>query len=150
MARAYAVTGPSASGSSAKTAITVIGGTTSRPEIVDIVLGSSTTPADNAVLARCGRFTAAGTAGSSPTPSPTDPSDVASVATAGITHSAEPTYTSGQTLVELAFNQRGSARWVAVPGYELKGPATSANGLGTYLSSAGAACVINATNIFVE
>jgi hypothetical protein len=113
--RAYSVNGPAATGTANKTAVTVIGSTTARPSVFDVLLGSSTTAADNAIVAAVSRFTAAGTAGSSFTPLPLDPSDVASVATAGITHSAEPTYTANQNLLRIVFNQRATFRWVAAP-----------------------------------
>lgn len=148
--RAYSVSGPNASGSSNKTLVTVIGATTVRPRVFDIILGSQATPADQAAEYSIKRFTAAGTAGSSPTPNPLDPSDVASVATAGITHSAEPTYTAGSTLLDINLNQRATFRWVASPGMELVGPATASNGLGLSLVASTAALVQYGNVFFFE
>lgn len=132
MARAYTVNGPSATGTANKTAATVIAGTAVRPKLYEFAVGLTTAPnsTDQQLEFALQRFTAAGTAGSSPTPLPVDPGDVAAVATAGITHSAEPTYTSTGILFDQAINQRGMFRWVAQPGFEFMAPATAANGLG--------------------
>lgn len=146
--RAYSAFGPTESGSANKTAITVIASASVRPALFDIVVGNSATPADYAAKINVGRFTAAGTsAASAPTPLPVDPSDVAAVATCGHTHSVEPTYTAGGTLLQINLNQRATFRWVAQPGYELKCPATAANGIGTYMASATTAMTQNA-NVF--
>lgn len=145
--RAYSVSGPNASGSATKTMVTIIGSTTVRPRVFDLVLGSQATPADQAAEYAVTRFTAAGTAGSSPTPLPLDPGDVAAVAAAGITHSAEPTYTANTDLLVINLNQRATFRWVASPGYELVGPATANNGLGTRLVAATTA-LVNWANVF--
>jgi hypothetical protein len=147
--RAYSVSGPNASGSATKTAVTVISAATVRPRIYDVVIGNSATPADQAATYALTRFTAAGTAGSSPTPNPVDPGDVASVATAGITHSAEPTYASTD-LLQVPLNQRATFRWVANPGYELVAPATAANGIGARLVSATSALATNVSVFFFE
>lgn len=141
MARAYSTVGSNASGSSLKTLITIIGATTVRPRVFDLILGSQATPANQAAEYALTRFTAAGTAGSAYTPMPLDPSDVGAVATAGITHSAEPTYTATSNLLDINLNQQATFRWVASPGMEILGPATAANGLGLRLVAATAALV---------
>lgn len=148
--KAYAVTGPSASGSANKSAITIIGASTVRPRICDVTLGFSTVPADQAAIINLQRFTAVGTAASNPTPEPLDPNEAAALATAGITHSAEPTYTANKALLHVAMNQRATYRWVAQPDREFVGPATASNGIGAYLVSAGAAMVLEAAIVFVE
>lgn len=148
--KCYAVTGPSESGTADKTAVTIIGGSTVRPRIYDVTLGNSATPADQAALAFLARFTAVGTAASNPTPEPLDPNEAAALATAGITHSAEPTYTAGKTLLRIPFNQRATYRWVASPGSELVGPATANNGIGVKLSTATAAMILGASVLFME
>lgn len=129
--RGYSVSGPSATGTANKTAVTVVASATVRPRVYEFTIGTKTDPntTDQQLEWAIGRFTAAGTAGSAPTPNPVDPGDVAAVATAGITHSAEPTYASTY-LMNIAQNQRAVFRWVAVPGYEFVAPATAANGIG--------------------
>lgn len=134
--RAYSTNGSNATGTANKTLITVIGATTVRPCVYDVVVGSSATPADQATKLGLSRFTAAGTAGNSPTPTPLDPQDVAAIATTGNAHSAEPTYTANQTLLAISMNQRNTYRYVCNPGMEFKGPATAANGLGLQLVTA--------------
>lgn len=133
--RGYTTSGSNATGTATKTAVTIIGSTTVRPALFDLVLGYSGTPVDQQIQWAVKRFTAAGTAGNSPTPVPLDVGDVAAVATAGNAHSAEPTYTAGAIPFQVSLNSRASFRWVAVPGYEIKAPATAANGLGVQLVS---------------
>lgn len=129
MARNYTISGARAVASPTKTLLTLIGGTTTRPQIYDIVVGSTATPADNALEFILQRFTAAGTA-TAVTPAANDPADPAAIATAGVNHTVEPTYTAGQILVDIAMNQRATQRWVPSPGREIKLPATAANGVG--------------------
>lgn len=145
--RAYSVPGLSATGSATKTIANIIAATTVRPRIFDCVVGSQATPADQAMEVSLKRFTTVGTAGSNPTPLPLDPSDVASTATAGITHSGEPTYTAGGTLLDININQRSTFRWVASPGFEFVCPATASNGIGLQMVAATAA-VIEYGNLF--
>lgn len=148
--RGYTVSGPNATGTANKTLITVIATTATRPCIFDVVIGNSATPADQAAKLAVTRWTtSAGTAGSSPTPLALDPGDVAAVATAGITHSAEPTYAS-TNLLSVSMNQRATFRWVASPGYELKNPATATTGLGLQLVSATATSIFDGTVYFFE
>lgn len=147
---AYSVQGPNASGTALKTLLTVISAATIRPKIYDLIIGDSATPADQAAEFIAGRFTAVGTAGSSFTPNPLDPNDPASLASAGISHSAEPTYTANQGLLNIRMNQRATFRWVASPGSELVLPATAANGVGVYLNAATAAAVYGATVLYTQ
>jgi hypothetical protein len=149
MARAYSVSGVNASGSATKTIVTVIASATVRPRLFDVTLGSSASPADQAALYAITRFTAVGTAGTSPTPIALDPGDVAAVATAGSAHSAEPTYASTD-LLQIPLNQRATFRYVSSPGMEFLAPATSANGIGVRLVSATTALVENGSGIWFE
>lgn len=144
--RGYSAFGSNATGTANKTALTVIAATTVRPSIMEVLLGCAATPADQAANFGLNRFTAVGTsAGSPPTPRPFDPSDVAALATCGHAHSAEPTYTSGERLLSISMNQRATFRWVAIPGYELRCPASANNGLGLQLITATASTVYDAT-----
>lgn len=149
--RGYSVSGPSATGTASKTAVTVLSTTAVRPRVYEFTIGVKTDPntTDQQLEWAIGRVTAAGTAGSSPTPNPVDPGDVASVATAGITHSAEPTY-AATYLMDMVMNQRAVFRWVAVPGYELVAPATAANGIGIKNVAITATAVINSCIMFME
>jgi len=152
MARGYTVNGPSASGTANKTAVTVISSTSVRPRLFEFQVGLTTAPnsTDQQLEFLLGRTTTTGTAGSNPTPLPVDPGDVAAVATAGITHSAEPTYTASSFLADQAMNQRAMFRWVAVPGYEFLAPATASNCLGLKNVAITAAAVITGTCMWFE
>lgn len=152
MARGYVVNGPSATGTANKTAVTVIGSTSVRIRVFEFSVGLTTAPnsTDQQLEFAFGRWTtSAGTAGSSPTPLAIDPGDVAAVATAGITHSAEPTYAS-TFLFDNAMNQRAMFRWVAVPGFEFVNPATATTGLGLKNVAITASSVMTGTVMFFE
>lgn len=129
--RCYSVYSQDPVASPTKSTLGITSATTIRPEIYDVLLGSSATPADNAINWRAQRYTAAGT-NTARTPSPLDPGDPASLASGAVTHTAEPTYTSGLILFSLALNQRASHRWVADPRGPMKMPATASNGIGFY------------------
>ena len=151
MARAYVLNGPSASGTANKTAVTVVGSTTVRPRLSEFSAGTVTNPnaTDQQLEFAIGRFTAAGTAGSAPTPNPVDPADVAALSTGGITHSAEPTYASTY-FQDLPQNQRALFRWVANPGQEYVGPAAASNGIGLKNVGITAAAVMLGSLTFME
>lgn len=125
----YAVNGLSASGTGPNTATTIIGSATIRGLLSEFTAGVRTAPnaTDQQVNYTVGSTTTTGTAGSNPTPKPLDLVDpVAAVATAGITHSAEPTY-AATYWHNSDINQRGAYRWVAEVGFELGGSATANN-----------------------
>jgi hypothetical protein len=129
--RTYEFDGQRAVANPTKTAATLTGGTTYRSYIYDGWVGSSATPADNAILWYIQRTTAAGTS-TSVTPTATDPGDPAASSTAGINHTVEPTYTAGAILWHLALNQRATQRFQFDPDAPLIVPATANNGLGLY------------------
>lgn len=113
------------------TVLTLVAATTTRGWLYDIIAGSDATPADIASEFNIVRFTAAGTAGSSPTPRPLDPANPAALLTAGsAVFSVEPTYTANSSLLNFSLNQRATFRWVAIPGGEIVVPATAASGVG--------------------
>lgn len=135
MARNYSVNGNCSSASSSTLPIgNIVGATTIRPMIYDVLIGSDATPADQACKYTWQRSTTAGTwagaGGAAITPQALDPADPAALATAnqGIC-SAGPTLTASAFLLQLPMNQRATVRWVAAPGSELKIPATANNGL---------------------
>jgi hypothetical protein len=141
----YAVMGLSASGTSLKTAGTVIGTAAIRPLTSEVTVGVRTNPnaTDQQVNFQFGSFTAAGTAGSAPTPKPLDLVDpVAAVCTAGITHSAEPTYDTTYFL-DTDLNQRGLFRWVAEIGFELGVAAATTKGVAGKMTAVTAAVQIS-------
>lgn len=127
--RAYHFDGQRAVASPTKTAAGLTGGTTFRPWIYDGWVGSSATPADNALEWLAQRFTAAGTS-TAVTPSALDPGDPAASSAAGINHTVEPTYAAGAILWHLALNQRATQRFQFDPDAPLVIPATANNGIG--------------------
>jgi hypothetical protein len=139
--KAYSVICNDAGGAAPQSLANLIGSTAVRPRVYEFNVGSSATPADQAANIVLARTTAAGTAGSSPTPAPLDNAEVAAVCTAGIAHSAEPTYGT-PFLFQCPLNQRASFRWVAAPDSELIGTASASNGLGLkrHASTASYAC----------
>lgn len=150
MSRAYSVSGPSATGTANKTAAGIVGATV-RPRIYEFTVGTKTDPntTDQQLEFAVQRFTAAGTS-TAFTPLPVDPGDTASVTSAGITHSAEPTYTAAGVLFGMTQNQRAVFRWVAVPGMEFMAPATAANGIGIQNVAITATAIIRANLQFFE
>jgi hypothetical protein len=141
----YAVNGLSASGTGPQTAMTIIGSSTIRGLVSEFTVGMRTNPnaTDQQVRFAIGTTTTTGTAGSNPTPKPLDPADpVAAVATAGITHSAEPTY-AATYFMDMDINQRGLFRWVAEIGFELGGSATTSNCIGGKMIAVTAAIVMS-------
>ena len=106
---------------------TVSSATVRRVKIFEVNVGTDGTPADNVVVFDVSRQTAAGTS-TAVTPLPLDPADAAALTTCTANSTAEPTITATSSVFNIAMNQRASYRWVAAPGSELVGPATSAAG----------------------
>lgn len=136
MARVYSAVG-SAVGGTDITIVTLISATTVRPELFEIVVGSVSTPADQAIKLSIMRFTAVGTEGSGFTPTAADPASPAAAGDMGVgVFSVEPTYTASSDLLWISINQRNTFRWIAQEGRELVAPATANNGLGLRSKSA--------------
>ncbi|MCI0403569.1 MAG: hypothetical protein L0212_08610 [Acidobacteria bacterium] len=129
MAKRYAVQGSQNVASPTDSVLGVTGTTAVRPEIYDLIFGSSATPADNALNWLVQRYTVVG-AGTTVTPQSLDPNEVAATFTSLSDHTTEPTYTAGAILLNISANQRSTQRWVAAPNGALKIPATANNGLG--------------------
>lgn len=108
--------------------------TTRRAWIYDVMCGADGTPADNAMAAILDRQSTTGT-GTAVTPRPLDSSDGATTIVGTVNMTAEPTVTADTDLLEVAFNQRATFRWVASPGGELVVPATNTNGIGLRVRS---------------
>ena len=101
--------------------------------LIDASFGQNGAPSttDGDVLWQIASCTSVGTAGSNPTPKPTQPGWRASGNVCGANHSAGPTgfNTAANLLYAIPINQRASYRWMPVPGSELYWPATNLNGL---------------------
>ncbi len=148
MARRYSVVGTDTN-TAATTMLGVTSAATVRPAIYELVIGSIATPADNAWDFFLQRYTVAGTS-TAFTPVALDPADPASLASAGVNHSVEPTYTANAYLGRFSGNQRATFRWVANPGSELKMPATAANGIGLLSQTAVGSAVAMTFTIYFE
>jgi hypothetical protein len=141
----YSINGLSASSTGPKTAATIIGATTVRPLLSEFSVGVRTNPnaTDQQVEYAVGSTSTVGTAGSNPTPKPLDLADpIAAQCTAGITHSAEPTYDTGYWF-DTDLNQRGAFRWVAEIGFEMAGAATTSHCVAVKLVGVTAAAQIS-------
>ena len=130
MARKYAVEGANAAAPAPKTILTLIAAATTRAWIYDIIIGNSSSPLDLASKFDVMRFTAVGTAGTTPLGRALDPQNPAALITCGTGHSAEPTYTVDTELLTISLNQRATFRWVASPGGELVTLVTALSGIG--------------------
>lgn len=133
----YSITNGSTTGAGTQqaTATTYVGplvsmvnsATVRRIKLYDILIGTNGTPADNFMEFEVQRVTAA----SSLTilaANALDPADAAALTTCAVNSSLGGTVATGQ-LFYVGINQRASYRWVAAPGSELVGPATSSAGL---------------------
>ena len=104
---------------------------TNRGRLVDLVVGSVATPADQAADFLLNRTTAVGTEGSGLVPNNLDPGGPAGDCDSGLgVFTAEPTYTSVKQMLAFQLNQRATFRCVAAPGFELYMTATQNNGIG--------------------
>lgn len=111
-------------------------GTTARGRLYEMLFSQGASPADTVILWIVGRITALGTEGAGVTPAPLDIDAPASILDAGEDHSAEPTYTAAEELLEFDLNQRATFRFVAAPGGEFLLPAVANAGIGAVPSSA--------------
>ncbi len=146
--RKYSVLGSNTSGTT-QTLISLLGASTIRPAVYDILVGSSATPADQAMKVALTRFaTSAGTS-TAYTPNAIDPADVAAQTVAGVTHTVEPSGTLVNVL-QFSINQRATFRWISSPESYILGSATTNNGLGLRIVSATASVVMDGTVLFSE
>ena len=131
MAR-YSASGSQNLASSAITALTIASQSTVHRNIIyDIVIANVGSPADLVTLHTIQRITNPNAANcTAVTPSLLDLADRAAQSACGENHTAEPTYTSNQELMEIPLNHRATFRWVAAPGGELITPATNNAGIG--------------------
>lgn len=130
MSRKYTAVGKRSVANPTQTLMSLTSTANVRPCIFYLLFGSLALPADNALEFILQRFTAAGTS-TSVTPTSSDPADPAPQSIVGQNHSAEPTYTSAQLLLDVPMNQRATQTWVALDeADEFKLPATASNGAG--------------------
>jgi hypothetical protein len=107
--------------------------------LIDVSFSQNGAPSttDGPVVWRIDACTTVGTAGSNPTPRPTQPGWRATGAVCGVNHSANPTgvNTVAAQYYVIGINQRASYRWMPVPGSEIYWPATNLNGIAISSSS---------------
>lgn len=125
MARRYSTSGDQTY--AATTSIVGINniGTTVRPILYELVIGSDTTPADNAFQLAVKRCSTAGTS-TGATPSPHDSSSPVSLVNGCSNYTVEPT--KGVILLTINMNQQATFRWVVPPEEGFLAPVTAANG----------------------
>jgi len=130
MARSYSVFADNIAAQNSATVpqAQIVSAATVRPRLYDLMLGSPSTPADQAASWVIKRSSTASTGGTAVTPSPIDPADPPSLSAAMVAPSMSAP-TLGVVLLQWAQNLRATFRWVAAPGKELVAPATAANGL---------------------
>lgn len=153
MGRRYAIFGQRACASSApQTMVGVTAGGTNlkRAAIYDLILGSTATPADNALTFEVQRSTAAGTGATSTAPTPIDPADTACDTTSAQNHSSDPTFTANTILLYVPLNQRATHRWIADPMGPLVVAATTNNGIGVWATHASFTGNVSAHIFFYE
>jgi len=135
MARRYSTIGNQTYAASDTIVSLANAGTTIRHILYDIMLGSATTPADNAYHITVGRITAEGT-NTDVVPVAHDSSSPASLVGGGSNHTVEPTYTAGAEVLSIAMNQQATFRWVVPPEEGFISPVTAANGFGVLFVAA--------------
>lgn len=135
MARNYSMNGVNGGTTGYTSAIVLHGSNVARTFVFDITMGSGAAPNDYATIWRLGRYTVAPSGGTTFTPLPLRPDDVASALTSSttttcITPSGEPTtITLASSPLVVPLNARASFRYVASPGAELLNTFSAANGL---------------------
>lgn len=143
--RKYGFSG-SITGAATKTAVGMTATAAVRPFLMDLIISSNATPADNSSEWQVLRFTAAGTS-TAVTPTAYDSGDPAATTVCGKNHSVEPTYAPTVSLLDIAHNQRATFRWVAAPGEEIIAPATAANGFGVQCQGVGGSGVAEIVSV---
>lgn len=126
----YMANGEQNLSSSAITALSVTGHASAahRFWVNRAYFGNEGTPADLAGTYIVQRATAPGTA--TGVTAGLKGADRASQAVANENHTGEPTYTANEIMIEVPVNHRGSWQWMAEPGGEWVGPATTTDGFG--------------------
>ncbi len=138
--KTYKVNGLNQSGTGPNTADNIISLAAMRSLTNYLLFGFRTNPntTDQQVRVLVANTTVIGTAGSTPTPKPDDPQDVAAQCTAAITHSAEPT-SAAPYFMDFDLNQRASKEWGCQDGREIAAAAGTATGVSTIMKAVTAA-----------
>lgn len=147
----YSASGLQTTASTADTALTVASNAAipNRNWITEFIIADIGTPADNVFIWTAQRCTALGT-NTLVTATKLDPANRIAGALCGENHSAEPTFTSAEELIEFGLNARATFRWVASPGQELVTAATAANGIGWWTDHASATTNHRVTALWKE
>ena len=145
--KAYCASGDVTGG--ANTTLIAIHNTASRrAKLLQIIIGCSGAPADNAAKFALRKATAADGTSSAGTEHAADGVEGAPVIVATVNYSAEPTYAAGN-VVEISLNQRATIVWNAPLGAEPAVDVATTNGLGLQMV-AGPALAYNATFVWDE
>jgi hypothetical protein len=128
-----------------KTALTFAATAAVRPYLMDLIIASNATPADNSAEYWVVRQTAIGLS-TAVTPTAFDSGDPAATTVCAKTYTGEPTYGTVPVL-DISHNQRATFRWVAAPGEEIICPATAANGLGVQCQGFGGSGVVEIVSV---
>lgn len=139
--RRYAIFAQRAMASAApQTALGLTAGGTNlkRAALYDLTFGSTGAPADNAFLYEAQRSTAAGTGGTTTTPTALDPGDSPPDTTSAQAHTTDPTFTANTILGYWPVNQRATHRWIADTFGPIMVAATTNNGVGIWGTHASA------------
>ncbi len=121
-------------------------------KMYELIIGSDATPADLAGEFIVNRCTTTGVGGTALTPEPVNIQTATGSATAagGTYTTTQPVDVANSDLLMIPLNQRATFRWVAAPGGELIGPATSGDGMFLRSVAHGGTPNINATIHFME
>jgi hypothetical protein len=148
--RRYSIDGDqNVAASPGATVLGLTGSATQTPSVYHLSLGCEDTPADNSLNWYVGRSTAAGT-NTAVTPTQLSGKVMASNATAGENHTAEPTYTANAILFRLGLNQRASHSLFFGDEGALEVLASANNGLGAYVLHASATPLVSACMHFFD
>lgn len=130
--------------------VSLVAGTTARRiKLYDILIGTNGTPADNFMEFDISRVTGASSLTIYAAQS-LDNADAAALTVAAVNSSLAGTVTTLTNLFYVGINQRASYRWVAAPGSELVGPATTSAGLQLRCRSAAYVGTATGTLLFQE
>lgn len=141
----FSVTSGDVTGAATKTLLAIVGTASRRPRLIQVIIGCSGTPADNAAKFRIQQFTAAGT-GTAVSPEVVDGGDGAASCTAKANCTVEPTYAVGGGIV-IPLNQRATMVYNLPVAYMV--PLGATNGIGIQMVS-GPALAYNVTAFFEE
>lgn len=148
MARPFSLTATGAN-TSGYFLVGVTGAATIRPTVYDFMVGSRATPADACCTYDIARTSTAVTGGTTPTPSPLNPTDTAAITT-GVANGTGGG-TKGVILLSVSVNQRATFRWVAAPGSELQCAQAASGGIMCCaLTPVPAAYIVETTLLFWE